>query len=601
MRGNFKHQLSKWYQDYVAIAELRTAYRLLMPYVFRRWGAYAVLFAIFWVDIILTLVFAWYFGKLTNTAIEADLAGLKSLAFLGIGLIVVSIGISFLNTYTETLATNGVKRDLENDLYTKVLQSPFSVMNKQHSGDLLSTFHNDIHSLDGVIGSSLIDLIKMPVIYIAVFLYLFQLNAVIALISLCAAPVALAAGAIFGLLLRGNGRRTQALLSEKSSLLHETFQNHAVIRAFPIVSLLFGKFKDHNNRLFTLDLQNAKLQGWFDAGSYAVSSIIYLISLSLGAFYISNNQMSVGELLTFLNLVNHLVYPLTGAAGQWAGFQRSIASVERISRLFDRSVHDRPVTTMPRADCRPGPIRFDGVTFHYEDQQKLFEGLHLTIPAGSVTAIVGRSGAGKTTLFHLLQGFYHPSEGHIYIGEQDIAQLHPSELRNWFSYVSQEPQLFDISIRENLSYARPGLTDEAIREAAARVQMDDYIMSLPDGYDTQMGERGVRLSGGQKQRLTIARALLKDAPILLLDEVTSALDTQTERQVRQAIEQLMQGRTTLMITHRMAAARDADQIVVLDQGQIVQAGTHMELMQSDSYYRRLQQGSIRLWEGESIS
>lgn len=587
-------------KPYLSISDIVRAYSLLRPYLLRHWKAYSVLFMIFWLDITLTLVFAWFFGALTDAAIHTEFDRLKWLVPLGAALLSVSVVLTFLNTFAQTIATHGVKRDLETELYKQVLLLSASDVTQHRSGDLLSRFTNDIHSIDGVIGSSLIELVRLPIIYLAVFIYLFQLNGTIAVLSLCVAPIALSSGVVFGLLLRRNGRLVQRLLGNMSSLLSETFQSHLVVRSFTMERLLYKKYVDQNRQLYGLEIQNAKLRGWFHSGGYAVSSIVYLISLCMGAYYISEGRMTVGSLLTFLSLVNRLISPLTELAGQWAGFQRSVSAIERISSIFDTPVESTELPIYLPSKPLLKSIQFQNLSFSYDGQTRLFDHFHLQIPAGKVTAIVGQSGAGKTTLFHLLQGFYKPQTGSIWIDGRPTEALTSSELRSFFAHVSQDTFLFDGTVRANLSYARPGVTEAEIKQAAMHAHIHDYVMSLPDGYDTEIGERGVRLSGGQQQRLAIARAILKDAPVLLLDEATSALDTETEHRVKEALERLMKGRTTLVIAHRLTTIQHADHIIVLDKGRIVQTGSHEELIAKDGLYRHLHRMPLLLEKGAII-
>ncbi|MDF2963370.1 MAG: transporter permease, partial [Paenibacillus sp.] len=285
-------------------------------------------------------------------------------------------------------------------------------------------------------------------------------------------------------------------------------------------------------------------------------------------------------------------YPLTGLASQWAGFQRSVTAVERILNVLQLPVEAADLSTYLPSGPIKHSIQFRNVTFSYDGHTNLFDHFNLHIPAGKVVAIVGASGAGKTTLFNLLQGFYKPQSGTIVVDDTTTEALPLSRLRSYFAYVPQETFLFDGTVMENLLVSRPGITVTEIVKAATIANIHPFIQSLPDGYDTEIGERGVRLSGGQKQRIAIARAILKDAPILLLDEATSALDGETEYQVKEALDRLMKNRTTLIIAHRLSTVQNADRIIVLDKGKIVQSGRHEELIATDGVYRNLHIDSL---------
>ncbi len=574
-------------QRYLSFQDIRAAFGLLKPYIRRQWKAYSALFLLMWADIALTLAFAWFFGAVTDAAVHSQFSSLKQWVPLGVLLLVISTFSSYFNVYFRTKAASGVKRDLETDLFRHLLRLPVPHVAKLRSGEVLSCFTNDLHAIDGAIGSHLLELVRLPLIYTAVFIYLFHINQGLSLLSLCMTPVALFTGAVFGLLLKRNSRLIQNLLGEMNTLLHETLQGFPVIRSFTIEKLLFRKYAAQNRELLALELSNARLSGLFQSGAGVVGSITFLVSLCFGAYYISAGVITVGALLTYLNLVHHLVYPLTGLAGLWAGFQRSAAAVERLSEFFVEPPESAELPGYQSPKPLLKSIHFNNISFGYEGQKKLFDNLQLQLPAGGTIAVVGQSGAGKTTLFHLLQGFLKPQSGSILLDGIPIERLSVSELRSCFAPVPQETFLFDGTIRENLMLARPNVTEMDMIAAAKQADIHAFIMSLPDRYDTGIGEMGFRLSGGQKQRMAIARALLKDAPILLLDEATSALDGETEYQVQEAMERLKRGRTTLIIAHRLSTVRHADLIVVLDQGKIVQTGSHEALIAMDGLYGRL--------------
>jgi ABC-type multidrug transport system fused ATPase/permease subunit len=574
-------------RTYFSMKDMKRTFSLLWPYIARQRVAYWGLFLIMLVDISLTLAYAWFFGSITDAAVQGDLPRIKGLALLGASLVLISVTSTYVDAYLESVAVNAVKRDLKADLLKHILLLPAKNVNQLRSGDVLSHFSNDINSIDGAIGYSLIKLIKFPLIFIAVLVYLLHLSWKLCLLSLLVAPIAGLSGVVFGLLLRNNSRKIYRLFGSTQSLLNDIFHGFLVIRSFAMEKLFAGKYLEQNRELYALEIKDAKLRGSFHAGGEFIGSIVFLGSLCLGAYFVSDKIITVGSLLAFVNLVNRLVYPLTGLAGQWAGFQRSVSAVERIADILAESPEAADLPTYTPSKPFAKSIVFQDITFGYDGQINLFEHFHLQIPAGKVVAIVGPSGAGKTSLFNLLQGLYKPQEGSILIDGCATESMSPSELRSFFSYVPQETYLFAGTIRENLLLVRPGVTEAEMIRAATTANIHPFILSLPDGYDTEVGERGIRLSGGQKQRIAIARAIIRNAPILLLDEATSALDSETEYYVKEALDRLMAGRTTLIIAHRLSTIHHADFIIVMDKGTIVQMGRHEELSAKKGLYADL--------------
>ncbi len=575
-------------KQYFSLRDFRRTFRMLKPFILKHRKAYVILFTLMILDISLTIAFAWFFGNITDAALQADFEKMRWLVPLGGGLILISIVASFLDIYFETAATNAVKRDVKNHLFHHILRLPPSSASSMHSGELLSHFSNDIHNIDGVIGYNLINLVRLPLIYISVFIFLIQINWTLSLISLLIAPVALLGGMFFGLLLRKNGKKIHSLVGRISTLQNETFHGFQVIRSFTLEKSIYSKYESESQNLYELEVENAKLQGWYYAGGQLVSSLSFMLSLCIGAYYVSTSVMTVGALIMFINLVNHLVYPLTGLAGQWAGFQRSVSALERVFNVLDQTTDSDELSThAAQMKSVVSSIQFENITFQFDDHKTIFQDFNLAIPAGKVVALVGPSGAGKTTLFNLLQGFYRSQSGRIRIDNQSISDYSLSELRSMIAHVHQETFLFAGTIKDNLQMARSDLSELEMVQAARHACIHEFICSLPDGYNTEIGERGVKLSGGQKQRISIARAILKNSPILLLDEATSALDNETEQFVKEALDQLMEGRTTLVIAHRLSTVRNADLIVVMDEGRVVQSGTHEQLLLNCSLYQKL--------------
>ncbi|PEJ58446.1 ABC transporter permease [Bacillus sp. AFS002410] len=577
---------------YFSAGDIGRSFKLLSPYILKHRRAYMGLLFLLVTDICLMLAYAWFFGKITDAAVQGELNKLKWLIPTGFGLIIISLISTYFNIYLETISTSGVKRDFKSMLFRHVLRLPTKKISNLRTGDLISHFTNDVHSIDGVIGSSLINLIRLPFVYIAVFIFLFNINWKLCLISIVFAPIAIFISALFGILLRNNSRMIHDLIGNTNNLLSETFHGFTMIRSFTLEKLMYKKYVKQNEELFSLEIKNTKLRGWFISGSRAASAITFLISLCLGAYFVSQKMLTVGSLLSYINLVDHLVYPLTGLAGQWASFQRAATALERISKIIDSPTESSRLATYTLSSHPINSIEFQNVTFGYNEDIKVLENFNLHIPVGKVTALVGSSGAGKTTIFNLLQGLYQPQYGTITINEKSIEEHTLAEVRSLMAHVPQETFLFGGTIRENLLIARPNITEEEMIHAAILSKIHDYILTLPNGYNTEIGERGMKLSGGQKQRLAIARAILKNSPILLLDEATSALDGETEREVKESLDFLTHNRTTLVIAHRLSTIENADMIVVIEGGKIVQTGKHYELISVDGPYRKLHGAKI---------
>lgn len=567
--------------------EMISAFSIIYPLLRKHWKSYAGLMLFLLTDILITLASAWFLGDLSDAAVQGDFTRVKHLLPLAFGLILISFLTIYYDTYIEAVATSSIKRDLKEQLLRQLLLSPVYKIHTTHSGELISHFTNDINSIDGMIGRNLINLIKLPLLFIAIFLYLAHISPLLSFVGLFIIPIAVIAGGVFGFLLRNSSREILKLNSEMTSSLSEIFQGFIVIRSFLLERSFFSKYRQQNQQALGLDLYNGKMKGLFYAGGEAIALIAFLVSLCLGAVIVSKGMLTVGSLLAFVTLSNRLIYPLNGLAGQWAAFQRSTSAVERIAPILKVQYETIDFPEFFQKKPKQKAIGFQNMTFSYDGERYIFENFNLQISAGKSIAIVGASGAGKSTLFNLLQGFYQPQAGEIYIDQTPLSALTASELQNLIAYVPQETFLFTGTIRENLLLANPQTTEEELVTAARAAHIHDFILSLPHGYETKIGEKGVTLSGGQKQRIAIARAILKNAPILLLDEATSALDNETEYLVKEALQGIMKNRTTIVIAHRLSTIQNVDFIIVIDNGKLIQSGKHEELIHQPGLYRDL--------------
>ncbi|WP_191565596.1 ABC transporter ATP-binding protein [Metabacillus idriensis] len=574
------------FKNMFLIEDIQRTYTLLGPYLLKYKKSYACLFLIMFAQISLTIGFAWFFGTITDAAVQNEAEKLKWLVPIGISLIGVSLAASYFYTYLESKTINTVKLELKELLLKHILLLPVKKTSSMRTGDLMTHFTNDVNCIEGVIGSNLLYLIQLPLTFTAVSIYMFMINWQLASIGFTVIPLAIVIGAVFGILLRNNSRKMFTQISDIISTLNEIFQGLSVIRSFLLEKEMSLKQNTQNQELFELEMKNTKLRGFFYIGGEAITSITYITGLCLGAYFVSKSMITVGSLLTFVTLMQHLISPLTGLAGIWGSFQSSASAVERLSSILNETTEVENLPEYVSAKSIKGSLQLKNVHFSYGQQKKAIENFTIDIPNGKTVAIVGPSGAGKSTLFHLIQGFYQPDSGMIMLDHNPAELLPPSVVRSSFAFVAQETFLFSGTIKDNLLLARQSISNSELVTAAKQANIHDFIMTLPNQYDTQVGERGVRLSGGQKQRLSIARAILKNAPILLLDEATSALDSESEQFVKDALAAI-KNKTTLIIAHRLSTIQHADLIVVMDEGKIVQMGRHEELITQDGLYRKL--------------
>jgi ATP-binding cassette, subfamily B, bacterial len=560
---------------------------LIAPYVYKYRLTYVLLVVLLLAGIGLTLFLTWFMQSITDAAIAGDLATIKRLTLIGLASIAASGMIGYMNTYLEARAVVHIQTDLKNDLFAHMLKLPNRYFTKNHSGELVSHLTNDVNSVDGVIGSNLISILRLPLIAVAAFIYLAGINWQLSLLCVLLGPVAALSGAVFGKLLRRNSRVIHEQLGKLHSFLNDSFAGNAVIRSFTLEKQIVSQYESHNLQLRALEMKLAKLRGFFQIGAGMTGSISFVACLGIGAYYVANGSLTIGALMAFVRLMQYLIFPLSGLASLWGGFQRSLAAVERIQGVFEQQPETAELPAPKAVPRLQKSIELQGVSFSYDGVKPTLVDVDLTVPAGKVVALVGASGAGKSTLFQLVMGFHKVESGDICFDGESVRSMSLAELRSYTAYVPQETYLFSGTIRDNIAYGRSDATEEELIQAAKDANAHDWIVSLEKGYDTEIGERGVKLSGGQKQRMAIARAILKDAPVLLLDEATSSLDSETEAQVQEALERLMRNRTTIVIAHRLSTIHNADVIVVVDQGRVIEQGNHRELIDRQGVYARL--------------
>ena len=498
--------------------------------------------------------------------------------------------MAFLSGYSFQRAGLGVTTDIRNDLYRHVIHQSSRFHQRYTSGELYSRVVSDISKLQNAVAARLFDIfmsIAMLVVYAGTLL---TLHLTLAIVSLFAAPVFAFLLARFGKGMRKVSYRSQERMADLSALLTEGIRGNRVVKAFGMEEFECRRFERATRGHLLANLRAqflSTLSSPVIESTAAVGGAALVISAGL---MIRDGRLTFGTFFQFLIVLFLMYDPIRKLNKVNLVLQEAVACSKRVHDVMqiESDIVDRP--TAPPISGLERAIRFDDVSFDYEDTghgKGVLSGIRLELHRGEVVALVGASGAGKSTLVNLLPRFFDPVAGQVLIDDIDIRALPLQNLRSLIGIVTQETVLFNDSVRNNIAYGRDDLPLEEVRMASAAAYADDFIMAMPEGYDTVIGEGGQNLSGGQRQRLAIARALLKNAPILILDEATSHLDTESEVVVQRAIYNLMEGRTALVIAHRLSTVVRADRIVVLDSGSIVEEGTHEQLLELGGAYKRL--------------
>jgi subfamily B ATP-binding cassette protein MsbA len=482
-----------------------------------------------------------------------------------------------------------VTRDLRNAVYRHLAHLPLGYFTQMKAGQILSRVINDTFEarliLTQIVTQGL-QSASLVIVYIAI---LFSISWKLTLIALIILPLlGVSLQPMLRRLRKGNLRRGN-VHGEMTSVLQETISGIRLVKASGTESYEEARFADGSNKYARSSLRMTRLALVAPPVTEVIGTLIAVLVLWIGALQVlQSGTMTGATLLAFLTLVLRLLQPLKQLSQMRTTAQSSLASAERLFEILDSPAEfQRDPGTRDKAVFER-ELRFENVTFAYEEDAPVLSGIDLIARKGEVVALVGPSGSGKSTLVDLIPRFYEPGEGRILLDGIDTREIKLPALRSLTGIVSQETVLFHDSVRNNIAYGAPGrYTQEQIEAAARAANAHEFIVELPGGYDTMLGERGTRLSGGQRQRLAIARALLSDPPILILDEATSALDTESERLVQEAVDRLLQGRTVFVIAHRLSTVTHADQILVLDRGEIVERGTHTELLAKRGAYSRL--------------
>ena len=483
----------------------------------------------------------------------------------------------------------GVIRDIRYDIYKKILNLPLSFFSEERKGDILTRVSTDVNEVDASINSSLDMLIKNPIFILVYLGTLVFISWQLTLFTLLVVPLLGWGIGFVGKKLKAKSLQMQAKLSDSMSQIEETLGGLRVVKAFIAEGKMLRRFHKVNNEYRDIANRVAIRQSAAHPVSEFLGTVMIVIVLWFGGWLIFSGKSSIDAnlFIYYLVILYTTLQPIKDLSKASYAIQKGLASMERINRILSAENNIREIEHPVEIKGLNREIRLDHVSFSYKEGQEVLHDICLTIPKGKTIALVGQSGSGKSTLVDLIPRYHDIDHGFITIDGEDIRNLTIHSLRSLIGNVNQEAILFNDTFFNNISFGVDNATREQVEQAARIANAHEFIMESENGYDTMVGDRGCRLSGGQRQRVSIARAILKNPPILILDEATSALDTESERLVQEALERLMKSRTTIAIAHRLSTIKNADEICVLHEGQIVERGTHEQLLSLNGYYRKL--------------
>jgi subfamily B ATP-binding cassette protein MsbA len=481
----------------------------------------------------------------------------------------------------------GVIRDLREQVFAHLHALPISYFHQTPTGELISRVISDVTLIQYAVSQALVGIIKDLLQAVSLLGVIFYMNWQLASMSMVFLPAAIIPIVIFGRLHRLYSNQSQETMARISNILHETIAGNRIVKAFCMEKYEAGRFGKAVQRLFAIYVSDAKVRNFSHALMELMGGVFVAFVIWYGGHQVLKGNSTPGTFFAFLTALVMIYEPIKSLSRVNSTVQQGIAAANRVFKILD---------TVPEITDRPGAltlaplkekIEFRRVGFSYDGRTKVLDNINLLVKQGECLALVGTSGAGKTSLVNLVPRFFEVSSGRILIDGHDIRDVSLASLRGQIAIVTQQTILFNDTVRNNIAYGEPDRADEDIIEAASAAHALDFIRQLPEGFNSIIGESGAKLSGGQQQRISIARALLKNAPILILDEATSSLDTESEREVQKALENLMRNRTTLVIAHRLSTIRNADRIIVMQQGKIIEEGNHEQLLANKGVYEML--------------
>ncbi|TDQ37729.1 ABC transporter ATP-binding protein [Aureibacillus halotolerans] len=536
----------------------------------------------------------WLLGLATTSLFTSftngtgvQFAYIGELLLLLVGLYIVASLFMFLQQYLMATISQQTIASLRKKVNEKLSRLPLQYFDRHSHGDLLSRAVNDIDNINTSMQQALTQIITSAFTIVGIIIMMLTISPLLTLVVCITIPLS----ALVIKLIAGRSQRyfkgQQTELGTVNGHIEEMFGGHQVVKAYGHENEAIQRFDEMNEKLYTAGWKAQFISGIMMPMMTFIGNIGYVLVSIAGGILVITGGLQIGGVQAFIQYTQQITHPMAQAAGIANMIQTALASAERIFTLLDE---EEEVRETPKADAMEGlkgRITFDDVTFGYDAEHPVIRGVDLDVQPGHTIAVVGPTGAGKTTLINLLMRFYDVDDGHLLLDGKDVRELSREQLRSCFAMVLQDTWLFKGTIRENIAYGREGATEDDIVQAAKHAYADDFIRTLPDGYDTVLGEDASNISQGQRQLLTIARAILSNPMILILDEATSNVDTRTEMNIQKAMKDMMVGRTSFVIAHRLSTIRDADRILVMDKGNIIEQGSHDELLALGGFYADL--------------
>ncbi|TVR39100.1 MAG: ATP-binding cassette domain-containing protein [Cryomorphaceae bacterium] len=538
------------------------------------------------------LIFPELMGRLVDSAKDSDYSTANQIALVLCVILVAQSIFSFFRVYLFVSVTEKSLANLRNDIYQHLIRLPMTYFNQKRVGELNSRMTADLTQIQSTLTTTIAEFLRQLILIIGGLTLLTFISPKLTLMMLAIVPVLAIFAVIFGRFIRSLSREAQDKVAESTTIIEETLQGIAIVKSFTNELFESVRFRKSVDEIVRVSIKGGIYRGIFAA------FIIFCIFGAIVAVVWMGVRMSIEGSITIGELISFVLYSvfvgasIGGIAELYAQIQRAVGGVERLMDILEENPENIPMTQISKEGKNRirGKVAFENVHFSYPTRQDMpvLNGVTFDADTGETIAIVGPSGAGKTTITALILRFYDISSGSIRVDDREISDYPLSELRAQMAIVPQDVILFGGTIRENIAYGKPDASQQEIEEAARKANAEEFIRTFPEGYDTMVGERGIQLSGGQRQRIAIARAVLKDPAILILDEATSSLDSESERLVQEALDELMKGRTSFVVAHRLATVRNADRILVVQDGKVVESGTHHELIaHEEGLYRHL--------------